>query len=462
MTILPPFRVTCLLSLTALVAACSDSSQQPTGPGNMSTFEVIQHEIFDSNCASCHSSGTAFARQSGLVLTADAAYSQLVGVAPNNRVAAEAGMVRVSNQGLAGVELSYLWEKINALATDHFYDEHPDYGEIMPLGRPPLTNGELEFIRRWIAAGAPETGSVVDVGLLDDDERYEPRPFAPLSTSPGVLQLHLEPFPVVANHEREMYSYMPLDNVEDLYINRFEISVRPGSHHFILYTYPDYTPADVLPEPLQIRDLRDDSGSYFDENGVQYFDWRQMQYAMPIVISQSRQMDFSLPAGVAIRLPPNSGIDVNTHYANASDDAIEGEAFVNLHLLAPDQVEHVAEIFALSNFDILLPGEQVTTLVKEFVFKEDRQVMQLVSHTHERLIDFTAEIVGGARDGELIYQSYDWSHPAPLRFDPPLFMEEGQGLRVRATYDNPEARDIRFGLTREDEMMILYGYYFTE
>jgi hypothetical protein len=125
-------------------------------------------------------------------------------------------------------------------------------------------------------------------------------------------------------------------------------------------------------------------------------------------------------------------------------------------------VEHVAEIFALSNFDILLPGEQVTTLVKEFVFKEDRQVMQLVSHTHERLIDFTAEIVGGARDGELIYQSYDWSHPAPLRFDPPLFMEEGQGLRVRATYDNPEARDIRFGLTREDEMMILYGYYFTE
>ena len=41
-------------------------------------------------------------------------------------------------------------------------------------------------------------------------------------------------------------------------------------------------------------------------------------------------------------------------------------------------------------------------------------------------------------------------------------MEKGQGLKIRATYDNQMDRDLYFGLTRQDEMMILYGYYYTD
>jgi hypothetical protein len=451
----------CSALMAGLLVGCADSSD-PSGPETVSSFEVIQHEIFDNNCISCHTAGSSFARQSDLVLTADVAYEQLVGVAPSNSHAAEAGMMRVSSIGPGGVEQSYLWEKINAPATDHFYSDHPEYGEIMPLGRAPLTAGELEYIRRWIAAGAPKSGVVIDPSVLDDTQRYEPSPFQPLPLPFDGLQLHLDRFPVVANHERETFTYVPLNNAEDIYVNRFDMVLRPGSHHFILYTYPDYTPDDVVPNPLEIRDLRDDNDNYLDENGYDLFDWRQMQYAIPIVISQSRRLDFSLPKGVAMRLPPDSGIDLNAHYANYSDDTIEGEAYVNLHLLEADEVEHVAEIFALSNFDIMLPAGQVTTLEKEFLFREDRQVVQLVSHTHDRMIDFTAEIIGGERNGETVYRSFDWEHPAPLRFDPPLFMEQGQGLRIRATYDNTEDRDLLFGFTRKDEMMILYGYYYTD
>ncbi|GIT50246.1 MAG: hypothetical protein Ct9H300mP15_04590 [Gemmatimonadota bacterium] len=51
----------------------------------------------------------------------------------------------------------------------------------MPLGKPPLTNGELEFVLQWILAGAPSfPGKVVDLGLLDDTERYEAPEFEPL------------------------------------------------------------------------------------------------------------------------------------------------------------------------------------------------------------------------------------------------------------------------------------------
>ena len=64
-----------------------------------STWEIIQRQILDPNCTSCHSPGTSFARQSDLVLKGDAAYERLVDVVPCNRAAAADGLVRVSSTG---------------------------------------------------------------------------------------------------------------------------------------------------------------------------------------------------------------------------------------------------------------------------------------------------------------------------------------------------------------------------
>ena len=453
--------------LSALLSAMSWSlsgcdSGRAVEPQEVSTWNVIQHDIFASNCVSCHSAGASFARQSGLVLTPDLAYSQLINTVPRNAAAAQDGLVLLSNEGLGGLFKSYLWEKINAPDQEHFYADHPTYGEQMPLGRPPLTNGQLEFIRQWIRAGAPEERVVADLALLQDEERYAVPEFTPLNPPFNGIQLYLGPFEVAPQYEREVYFYQPLDHAEDLFVNRFELSMRSGSHHFILNQFPDYTPTDIIPQPEIYRDLRDTAGNYQDAEGYDLFDWRVMQYQVPIVIAQSTRLDFSLPPGVAMRLPAGTGLDMNSHYANATDQAAIGEVFVNLHLIEPSEVERVAEVFALSNFDIDLPAGQVTSLEKEFIFKEDRHIFQLVSHTHDRMEEFTAELIGGPRDGELIYIGYDWEHPAPLRFDPPLMVEEGQGFRIRATYDNDTERNLNFGFTRADEMMILYGYYYAD
>jgi hypothetical protein len=41
------------------------------------------------------------------------------------------------------------------------------FGNSMPLGADVLTAKQIEFVRQWIAAGAPETGDVADKTLLD-------------------------------------------------------------------------------------------------------------------------------------------------------------------------------------------------------------------------------------------------------------------------------------------------------
>ena len=121
------FVLSALLSATSWPLSGCDSGRS-IGPAETSTWDTIQHDIFASNCVSCHRVGTSFARQSGLVLTPDLAYSRLLNSVPRNTAAAQDGLVLLSNEGLAGLFKSYLWEKINAPDQEHFYADHPNYG----------------------------------------------------------------------------------------------------------------------------------------------------------------------------------------------------------------------------------------------------------------------------------------------------------------------------------------------
>ena len=229
--------------------------------GQESSFETIQSHIFDGNCVSCHQADTSFARQSGLELSGDVSYSQLVDVDPFNTAARADGLTRVSSVGgPIGLAQSYLWEKINTADQDHFYADHPGYGALMPLGAPSLTNGQLDFVKNWILAGAPQTGSVVDVSLLNDTSRFTPPEFRPLTPPESGIQIHLGPFDVWPSevNDREFLYFQELETTEDQFISRYEISYRPGSHHMILYHYDE---DDDAPQPEVYRDIRTQDGT---------------------------------------------------------------------------------------------------------------------------------------------------------------------------------------------------------
>jgi hypothetical protein len=251
-----------------------------------------------------------------------------------------------------------------------------------------------------------------------------------------------------------LFSYALLNNPTDIFIERGEIVMRSGSHHFILYTFQEGTPSLIIPPPNVIRDIRDQNGNYIRENLL------PMQFHKFVAGTQWPRINYHFPPGVALRLPAGAGIDMNSHYANRSSETIQGEIYANLHLVDSSEVKYVAEIFSLNNFDILLPPQQVTTLTKTFIFSERRHIFQLISHAHEHMVQFNVEMVGGPRDGELVYVAYDWEHPPILQIDPPLVLEPGQGMKLIVTYNNQTNRTIRFGLLSEDEMMILFGYYY--
>ena len=441
-------------------AACSDSSNslepEPQEPEVTSTWDVIQTVILDKNCVECHVAGASFATQSDLVLTSNVAYSQLINRTPNNPTARADGLTLVGTEGLASAGKSFLWEKINAPNQAHYFDDHPGYGALMPLGKPPLTNGELEFVLQWILAGAPSSGNVVDLGLLDDTERYEAPEFEPLPVPTSGLQFHLGPWDVAPNFEREFFYYEPLNNDQPLFVNRVDMAMRPGSHHLILYDLSDNIPEILVPEPQVFREIRDANGNYIPSTLM------ITSHLNFVTGTQWPRMTYHYPPGVAMRIPADAGFDINAHYVNRSSEIIQGEIYANLHTVDSSQVEHVAERLFMNNVDINLPPNATTTLNKTFVVDKKVQIFQLFSHAHEHMTEFRVFIDGGPRDGELVYIAYDWEHPPILELNPTLTLEAGQGLRLQATYNNDTNSTINFGFLSSDEMMILFGAYYVD
>ena len=448
-------------SMTCLFAsACSDSSNslepEPQEPEVTSTWDVIQTVILDKNCVECHVAGASFATQSDLVLTSNVAYSQLINRTPNNPTARADGLTLVGTEGLASAGKSFLWEKINAPNQAHYFDDHPGYGALMPLGKPPLTNGELEFVLQWILAGAPSSGNVVDLGLLDDTERYEAPEFEPLPVPTSGVQFHLGPWDVAPNFEREFFYYEPLNNDQPLFVNRVDMAMRPGSHHLILYDLSDNIPEILVPEPQVFREIRDANGNYIPSTLM------ITSHLNFVTGTQWPRMTYHYPPGVAMRIPADAGFDINAHYVNRSSEIIQGEIYANLHTVDSSQVEHVAERLFMNNVDIDLPPNATTTLNKTFVVDKKVQIFQLFSHAHEHMTEFRVFIDGGPRDGELVYIAYDWEHPPILELNPTLTLEAGQGLRLQATYNNDTNSTINFGFLSSDEMMILFGAYYVD
>jgi hypothetical protein len=447
--------MTCLFA-----SACSDGSNslepEPQEPEVTSTWDVIQTVILDKNCVECHVAGASFATQSDLVLTSNVAYSQLVNRTPNNPTARADGLTLVGTEGLASAGKSFLWEKINAPNQAHYFDDHPGYGALMPLGKPPLTNGELEFVLQWILAGAPSSGNVVDLGLLDDTERYEAPEFEPLPVPTSGVQFHLGPWDVAPNFEREFFYYEPLNNDQPLFVNRVDMAMRPGSHHLILYDLSDNIPEILVPEPQVFREIRDANGNYIPSTLM------ITSHLNFVTGTQWPRMTYHYPPGVAMRIPADAGFDINAHYVNRSSEIIQGEIYANLHTVDSSQVEHVAERLFMNNVDINLPPNATTTLNKTFVVDKKVQIFQLFSHAHEHMTEFRVFIDGGPRDGELVYIAYDWEHPPILELNPTLTLEAGQGLRLQATYNNDTNSTINFGFLSSDEMMILFGAYYVD
>ncbi|SFF41649.1 monooxygenase [Thermoflexibacter ruber] len=421
----------------------------------MDSFQIIQSQIFDKGCATsgCHASkNDGSFRQHGLVLEKSVAFTNLVNALPTNTDAKADGLLRVKP---FKSDQSFLFHKLQQNPSEHHSKKN--YGSPMPLGSRPLTNGQIEFIRRWIEAGAPEKGSVVDEKVLEDSSvtyaKFEA--LAPPPVGQG-LQMSLPLFEVAPNFERELFMYRKVGNSLPLLVNKVEIKMRTGSHHFILYGFNENTPASLIPQFDVIRDLRYPNGNLNINTVV------SMGYHIFWAGAQTPYHNYTFPEGTALEIPANFAFDMNSHYVNKTSAPIPGEVSINLYTVPASTVKHKVKVINWGNNSINLPPNQRTTITRTFRVNKRTRIVALTSHMHKLGEKFVIKIAGGARNGEIVYTSTDWEHPDIINYPTPIVLNVGEGLTSEITYNNTTSRIVSFGLTSEDEMGIIFGYYYED
>jgi len=444
------------LSLLACSKSTIDVPASPiTQTLTINSFDLLQDKLLTPSCATsgCHlSAQDASYAQHGLVLAKGLAYGNLIGVSPKNSVAIANKLQRVKKFSSAE---SLLFHKLNWDLSHHATS---NYGAPMPLGGKAVSKGQLDFVQKWIEAGAPDKGEVVDAKLLDDTTPSftEPTDFSaldsPIKEGKTGFQLKVDRFIVPPNFEREVFVRRPLNNTEAVYVSRIKLKSRANSHHLVVY---DFRSKLTLPTMDELRDLRN-----FD-NSLNINTVLQMSNHIFLGGGTDPNSDYTFPEGAALKLPANSSVDLNPHYFNKTNDNLYGENYVNLYTVPESQVKNVVNMIDFNNSNFSLPPNQTTIITKSFTFDTDVAIVSLTSHTHARGKLFQIKIKGGSRDGEIIYEDTDWSHPKVINYAKPIALKKGEGLTSVVTYLNNTSKQISFGLTSDDEMDIIFGYYYS-
>ncbi|MES2518790.1 MAG: hypothetical protein V4585_11820 [Bacteroidota bacterium] len=448
--------ITIIVGTFLIISACSKKSIDSTDPVVISSFSLMQDRILTPTCATsgCHASvSDATFKEHGLVLEKSVAYQNLVGVVPFNALSKADGHLRV--KAYKSLE-SLLYHKLNWDAAHHGGKQ---YGSPMPLGSTALSVGQIEFVRRWIEAGAPQTGEVVDSKLLDDKTPSVSvnDDFSAMKTpkAEGVdgYQLKVDKFTVQSNFERELFVRRSVGNTAEIYVNRIKLQSRANSHHMVLYDFRDRT---NLPTIDAVRDLRN------SDNSLNLVTVVQMSNHIFLGGGTQANQEYIFPEGTALLLPADYSMDLNPHYFNKTNGNLYGENYVNLYTMDKTKVKYVVKTIDFNNTSFSLPANTKTTITKDFAFSKNVQIVMLTSHTHKYGEKYVIKIKGGTRDGEIVYENTDWEHPAVINFTTPIALKKGEGLTSVVTYNNTSNQKLSFGLTSEDEMDIIFGYYYEE
>lgn len=413
-----------------------------------STFALIQKRIFeDHGCTNslCHGGAAA----GGMDLRPEAAYANLIDVP----AATVDGFRRVVP---GRRDLSLLF--VNLAAKTSPADYHAPLRAMPPDPQPALRAEELEAVRAWIEAGAPETGVVDGTdrlldGCLPAPEPIQIKPLPPPEPGTGV-QIRMPRYVLAAHTEREVCfaSYYDLTapgqvpapfrgpGGDTFRYSRNEVRQDPLSHHLIVNLYPgDYPPDDPSWGEFRCRGGERDgilcrpTDQSFCGSGlcateplasVGCLGFGPPDTGLNLASSgfsgaQETAADFTFPPGVYRDLPLKGMIIWNSHAFNLTDQPGKLEAWLNFEFAPPEEQQFPARRIFDTNqlFKMRVPAFSTREVCTRYVLPRHARLFELSSHGHKRMKrwrtfvgDFRCR--GGAHDGDACQPlGYDFDSP---------------------------------------------------
>ncbi|HZS35789.1 MAG TPA: hypothetical protein VFF06_03135 [Polyangia bacterium] len=216
----------------------------------------------------------------------------------------------------------------------------------------------------------------------------------------------------------------------------------PGGHHSIVYVANK-------PHAVDTHECNED-----DMLGVRFIAGIGAEGATSLSV---------LPDGIAFRIPANAQIMIQTHWINATNSTLQGQAAINLKTATPSSARVPADLFAVADISFNVPAGKIGTSSSSCTLKEDMNFFYLGGHEHQWGTHFRADHVAIDGTATTLYEK-DWQ--VEYEFNPPvntypktapLSIKQGESLKVECTWDNTSGAQ---PLTFPADMCVAFAFYF--
>jgi hypothetical protein len=162
-----------------------------------------------------------------------------------------------------------------------------------------------------------------------------------------------------------------------------------------------------------------------------------------------------LPDGVAFRLKQGSGIMLNVHYLNTGDQAIDGDAVVDVKFAEIDPSRRIAAMFLNLNAGFNLAPATRTDSSIDCIAKSDVQILMMANHMHEYGTRVTTEVVRADTGAvEVMKHDPEWTYEMQFNveystwpLEQPFVLRTGDTIRTSCQWSNPTSESIALATT---------------
>jgi hypothetical protein len=262
--------------------------------------------------------------------------------------------------------------------------------------------------------------------------------------APGDFQASFGPIDLPTQFETTECIVQSLGNTEDVVIQGLDSTLRPGSHHLIVYlTNQAPSAAPVTCSPFTGLVTGTDT---------------------PLALITKEHVTFQFPQGIAQEVPAGANVKVEAHYINATSGDLTGYGQVVFHTVpkATAPAYRPADFLFWGTTKFSIPPNASYSTGPIFQVGP-AGAHYLLATTHEHRLGTRAQIWASASEGDLshpIADDHDWSNPSWQLLSPTFDFDGNSGLTFQCDWTNTTTATVSFGESALDEMCFIGGYYY--
>ena len=243
-----------------------------------------------------------------------------------------------------------------------------------------------------------------------------------------------------------------LGNETELWVNRIRFETTRGLHHsnWFFVRGPTYEGEEGI-WPCRDRD----------------FDTVAAAVSGGVLFAQSTQAageSQAFPEGAALRIPPRARIVADLHLLNTYGEDVEVASSIAIDSIATENVHTRLNALAFDYPDLNIPPRSSSEFSMDCDFSEanrgpiDFDVYYALPHYHTFGKGMRLEIIGGERDGMILWEAFGTiGEPLGRTFTPALDLRGATGIRVTCAYDNPTDSVLHYGVG-DQEMCVMLAF----